>query len=255
MIRGMSLPLKNSTQPILQKIAVYRPEHKTAVLSEPKQMRANNAFLFAIFLTDNKAFVKYVYDHPPIRQDGSPYYLLDVEAHKKNWKQYEKVCIEALRSGLFSIAHVYRDPQPRAVQWDRHDPKRVQCNQLFTTIMTLCTELRIRCDVTTTPWKESSARACELEAYRVDDNCAKRQLLQELDHSYQKMAMILSGQLLTQAAPPDNVTAILALHECWKEMHDIIQKETKGKDCDVQTARLYSFNPSRWRYTLSSSSE
>lgn len=244
-------PPRSSLIPLNTKIH-YHDNSETVKHKKPVTVERESRFIFVIFLTGNRPYVNYVYDHPPVRSDGQNFYLLDAEMYKKRRKDYERVCMEAIHSGMFNQVHVYTDPQPFDVQQTRCE-KQLYYTQLCNKILIECNTLGIRCDVTTTPQRTNvnSPRMSSLESYRAayisrlekqdveGVRRSKKEVIQSFSTVCQKMGMVFLAQLL-HVKEPENEKALLALLQCWKEMYENVTSEIDLNDPDLD--KVYSFS-------------
>lgn len=234
-----------------------------AVVEQPetgKQQSINSSlkqFVFAVFLTDNRPYVNYIYDHPPCNAKGEPYYFLDAEMYKKSRMRYESVCMEALRSGAFHTVHIYTDAQPSQKQ-RLIDERQLWKDNMKQKIIEECSRCNLRCDVTTAP-RKNGPRSADLAAYETAYRRAlerqdvsgvrqsRHQLLLHFQKICEKMAMVLSGQLLGRLRAPENAATVLSLLESWKEMYEKLSEELGDAiTADSEMQRLYLLKSTRY---------
>lgn len=234
----------------------------------------DQAVVFAVFLTDNQAFINSVYDDPPTYSSGKyKCRIVDAEMYKKDDKEYESACVELLQSGYFRRVHVYVDAERNCPDSMLTEQERYRA-KLKHKIIDICHNLDIHVDVTNTPCMENrmSPRTRRIEQYEkafqqhidsLDATCARqsrKQLIERVSHVCEKMNAILQGKLLNTNQAPEDADTVFAFHQCWKELYDIITEETQrpGKTDtaavlspeELRTQRLYSLDITRYYYNI-----
>lgn len=241
--------------------SLSRSRSSSEVDYRPGCENRNDAVVFAIFLTNNHAFITSVYDAPPTYgPNKKPCRIVDAEMYKKSPQEYEAACVELLHSGKFQRVHIYVDTLRSKYQ-----------TQLLSRLLQVCEQLNIHADMTNTPRLENknSPRTRALRPYvdafklhieRLDVNGVRRSrqlLVDSVDRVAEKMKAILTGKLLNTRDLPDDADAMFAFHDCWKELYDIVKEESQLSPRpdehsrpltpeEIQTERLYCLDVTRF---------
>lgn len=241
--------------------SLSRSRSSSEVSYRPSCENRNDAVVFAVFLTNNHAFITSVYDNPPTYGHGKkPCRIVDAEVYKKSPQEYEAACVELLHTGKFQRVHIYVDALRTKYQ-----------TQLLSRLLEVCEQLGIHADMTNTPRldNENSPRTRALRPYndafkrhieQLDVTGVRRSrqlLVDSVSRITEKMKTILTGKLLNTRDLPDDADVMFAFHDCWKELHDIVKEESQQSPRseqhvgpltpeELQTERLYCLDVTRF---------